>query len=288
MKTASTPGVIIAPAVALLCFLESQTSAGTWTDHFYQPTLGTEWTGNRSFFQIRNQVLEGESANPIGPSPLRLVEIAVDSTDCDVACWINVVSPNFRVCTKGALVLRHTGTNGYVFALHEATQTIEVYRLGTQEMLLKRDARIDLKKWYFVRAELRGPTMTFSVDGRLIGTVTDALQPSGSVGLAVEDAEAVWFDDFTISGPNIAGNVDGIQTPTLNLVRGESNNVVLRFLASPPYDYFVQASSSPFSHEWVTIQSFRAKLGSFEAEVFDPITNALRFYRIEKIHCGCR
>jgi len=288
VKTALTPAVRIASAAALLCCLAIETSAGTWTDHFYQSTLGSEWTGNRSFFQIKNQVLEGESASPITPSPLNLVEIAVDSTDCDVACWINVVAPNTRVCTKGALVLRHAGTNGYVFALHEATQTIEVYRLGTREMLLKRDARIDLEKWYYVRAELRGPTMTFSVDGRIIGTVTDVLQPSGSVGLAVQDAEAAWFDDFTVSGPNIVGNVDETEAPKLNVGLGESNNVVLRFLATPPYDYFVQASSSPISHEWVTLQSFRAKIQTFEAEVSDPITNVLRFYRIEKIHCGCR
>jgi hypothetical protein len=285
VKIASTISVF----TAALCpfFLLSAATAGTWNDHFYQATLASDWTGNRSFFQVKAGMLEGESASPLGRSPLNFVEIAVDSVECDVGCWINVVSPNLRVCTKGALLLRHTGNSGYVFALHEATQTIEVYRLSTQEILLSKDAKIELKKWYYVRAELHGPRMTFFVDGQLVGSVTDALQPSGSVGLAVQDAEAAWFDDFTISGPNIVGNVDSIVTPDLLITR-ETNRVVLRFLASPPYDYFVQTSSALLSHDWETIKSFRAKLQSFEAEVSDPVTNGLRFYRVEKVPCGCR
>jgi len=266
-------------------------TAGTWNDHFNQPTLAPDWTGDRSFFQIKDGVLQGNSALPVGESPLNALEVEVDSTDCDVVCWINVVSPNFRVCTKGALILRHAGNNGYVFALHEATQTIEVYRLSTHEMLLNVKARIDLRKWYYVRAELHGPNMTFFVDGQSIGAVTDAVSLSGSVGLAVQDAEAVWFDDFTVTGPQVLGNIDDIARPELTIVRTETNHVVLRFLASPPYDYSLQASSAtpvPFSHEWETIRNFRAKLNAVEVEVSDPITNGLRFYRLEKVNCGCR
>ena len=282
MKTAFSISVII----AVVCS-PGPAIAGTWSDHFSQPTLAADWTGNRSAFQIRDGVLEGESASPLSPSPFNLVEIATDSTDCEVGCWINIVEPNRRVCTKGALILRHTGNDGYVFALHEATQTIEVYRLSTHEMLLKRDSKIELRKWYYVRAELRGTTMNFFVDGQLVGSVTDARHPSGSVGVAVQDAEAVWFDDFTVKGPGVVGNVDGISLPEPIIVR-ETNRLVIRFLASPPYDYFVQATSAPLTHGWETIGTFRAKVESFEAEVSDSLTNGLRFYRVEKIHCGCR
>ena len=76
--------------------------------------------------------------------------------------------------------------------------------------------------------------------------------------------------------------------PQLGLTKNSSNQVVLRFVASPPYDYFVQSSSTPFSHDWETIGTFRANLNSFEAEISDPITNAIRFYRVEKVDCGCR
>ena len=286
MKAASSISEILAVICPLLFPILGH--AGTWSDHFYQTTLAEAWTGNRGAFQTRDGILEGESASPVAESLFNLVEIAVDSTDCNVGCWVNVVSPNLRICTKGALILRHTGNDGYVFALHEATQTIEVYRLLSHEMLLKRDARIELGRWYYLRAELRGATMTFFVDGQLIGIVTDALQPSGSVGVAVQDADPVWFDDFTITGPKVTGNVDGISLPQLSVTREINDQVVIRFLASPPYDYFVQASSAPLSHDWQTISSFRAKLQSFDAEVSDPMTNVLRFYRIEKVHCGCR
>src|SRR3989442_3243206 len=155
---------VISMLVALCpCALPMAANAGTWSDHFYQATLATDWTGARDAFQVKDGVLEGESALPLEESPLNLVEVAVDSTDCVVGCWINVVSPNVRVCTKGALILRHNGNGGYVFALHEATQTIEVYRLSTQEILLRKAATIELRKWYYVRAELRGPAMTFFV-----------------------------------------------------------------------------------------------------------------------------
>jgi len=280
------PRLLAATAFALLAV---SLKAGTWTDHFYEPTLAPEWTGNRTAFQINNGLLEGQSASPLAPSPFNIVEVALDSINCNVTCWINVVAPNLHVCTKGALVLRHTGTNGYVFALHEATQTIEVYRLATHEMLLERDAKIDLGKWYYVRAELRGPMMNFFVDGNLIGTITDNAYPSGSVGLAVQDAEPTWFDDFTVSGPNVTGNIDGITPPQVTLAPAATNGVItFRFLVSAPYDYFVQASATPFSHDWESIKMFGAKIQGYEAEVSDPITNAVRFYRIEKVPCNCR
>src|SRR6185295_12978818 len=165
--------------------LTSLAWGGTWNDHFTQPTLAGDWTGNRSAFRIEAGVLQGQSAYPVSQSPLNVVEIAQDSTDCNVACWVNVVAPNLRVCTKGALILRHSGSEGYVFALHEPTQTIELYRLSNHAMLLNRSARIELRKWYYVRAELRGPTMKFYVDGKSIGTITDDRSASGSMGVAV-------------------------------------------------------------------------------------------------------
>jgi hypothetical protein len=285
MRTISTVAMLLAALGSLV--LPNAATAGTWNDHFSQPKLATDWTGSLPAFQVRDGVLEGQSASPL-TSPLEEIEIGVDSTDCDVACWINVVEPNRRVCTKGALILRHTGNTGYVFGLHEARQTIEVYRLSTGQLLMSKGARIELKQWYYLRAELRGPTMSFFVDGQLIGTVTDGLPPSGSIGVAVQDAEIAWFDDFSVTGPKIIGNVDDISMPEISLVSQRNGNFVFGFLASPPYDYFVLASSKPFSHEWQTIGTFRAKLESFQAEFTDPITNTLRFYRIEKTDCGCR
>jgi hypothetical protein len=93
-----------------------------------------------------------------------------------------------------------------VFALHVATKTIEVYRLSDHEMLLSRDAPLELGQWYRVRAELQGDKMTFFVDGQPVGSVTDNRSLAGAVGVAVQDTMKTLFDDFSVSGPNIPGN----------------------------------------------------------------------------------
>src|SRR5438132_2671783 len=174
-------------------------TAGTWADNFSQNVLGSEWQGDRDHFSIVDGALNGVSAYPL-ISPLHLVEVGNDWTDYIVQCRINVVTPNLRVCTKGALILRHSGNEGYVFALHAATKTVEVYRLSNHEMLLSKDAPLELQKWYRVRAELQGSSMSFYVDDQLIGTVTDNRSPSGAVAVAVQDAEEVLFDDFSVTG----------------------------------------------------------------------------------------
>jgi hypothetical protein len=286
MKTASHwPALFAAVAIGLLS--AGPAHAGTWRDHFFDSSLATEWAGDRNFFVVTNGVLEGQSAMPLS-SPLHRIEVATDSTECVVGCWVNVVAPNTRVCTKGALILRHSGTNGYVFALHEPTQTIEVYRLPGGEMLLRKTASIELRRWYYLRAELQGPMMKFFVDGVLVGSVTDSVSTSGAVGVAVQDAEQVLFDDFSVTGPNVAGNVDDIARPAIEMQEASSDVVTLRFLVEAPYNYLVQVSSTPFSHTWQTITNFSAKLRGFEATVTDRPTEGIRFYRVEKVHCLCR
>lgn len=273
---------------AVLFSVALSARAGTWTDHFSFPTLLDDWKGNRADFQIVNQTLEGQSRSPVGPSPFNFIEIQKDSTDCSVSAWINVVRPNTSVCTKGALLLRHAGTNGYVFALHQATQTAEVYRLENHEMLLNKPWKIDLEKWHFARAELHGSVMTFFIDGQEVGSVTDSVSPTGAVGLAVQDADVALFDDFTITGPGVAGNVDDVERPALNGVEGGAGGVALRFTITPPYDYYLQVNSSPApSHDWQTIASYRAKLSAEDITFTDATATGSRFYRLEKVPCYC-
>jgi hypothetical protein len=182
------------------------TLAGTWSDDFSEAALGHEWTGNTNSFSIENGMLKGASISPLAPAPFNLIEVGKGWSNYVVQCMINVVTPNLAVCTKGALVLRHNGNEGYVFALHQATQTIEVYRLSTEQMLLSKPADLKLGQWYKVRAELKGENMTFFVDDQLGGTVTDTKALSGSVGLAVQDTAETDFDSFSVTGPNIPSN----------------------------------------------------------------------------------
>lgn len=181
-------------------------AAGTWSDDFSANILGSDWSGDRDSFSILDGTLKGISALPVAPSPFHRVEVGKDWGDYSVQCRINVVVPNLLVCTKGALVLRDNGTDGYVFALHVATKTIEVYRLSDNQILLSKEAPLALQTWYLARADLKGSTMNFFVDDQLVGTVTDDRSLSGSVGVAVQDALDARFDDFSVTGPNVPGN----------------------------------------------------------------------------------
>ena len=192
--------------LSLLLGLTLFTTAGTWSDDFSESTLGREWRGDINSFSIVNDALKGVSASPLAPVPLHLVEVGTNWTDYVVQCRMNVVTPNLLVCTKGAIILRHSGEEGYVFALHVAAKTIEVYRLADHEILLTQDAPLELGQWYRARVELQGEEMTFFVDDQLIGTVTDNRSPAGAVGLAVQDTMETLFDDFTVTGPGIPGN----------------------------------------------------------------------------------
>ncbi len=180
--------------------------AGTWSDDFSGSVLGSDWRGDRIYFAILDGALDGLSAEPIAPAPLHQVEVGTNWSNYTVQSRIDVVTPNLLVCTKGALILRDNGTDGYVFALHVATKTIEVYRLSNHELLLSQAAPLELQTWYLVRAELLGTNMSFFVDDQFIGTVTDDRSLSGGVGVAVQDTLETLFDDFTVTGPDIPSN----------------------------------------------------------------------------------
>jgi hypothetical protein len=191
---------------SMLLASTSFTFAGTWSDAFSGSVLGSDWRGDRAYFSILDGALDGVSAEPVAPVPLYQVEVGTNWGDYTVQCRIDVVTPNLVICTKGALILRDDGKDGYVFALHVATKTIEVYRLSDHEMLLSQDAPLELKTWYLVRAELQGTNMSFFVDNQFIGTVTDDRSLSGAVGVAVQDTMETLFDDFTVTGPDIPSN----------------------------------------------------------------------------------
>jgi len=202
----------IASVILFISILVSVAFAGTWSDDFSGNVLDQKWKGDRDNFAIENGALHGRNAHPIMLLPLRWVEIGNDWDDYVVQSKINVVTPNLLKCTKGALVLRHSGNEGYVFALHVATKTVEVFRLSDGEMLLSKDKSLELEKWYLVKAELQGEDMLFYLDGELIGKVSDKRSLMGTVGLGVQDALSVLYDDFTITGPKIDDGSSAVKT----------------------------------------------------------------------------
>jgi len=257
-------------AALMLLGLSPSTFAGTWSDHFTGNLLGSDWRGDRDYFSVTNGALNGISASPIAPVPLRQVEVGTNWDDYTVQCRVDVVTPNLLVCTKGALVLRDNGTDGYVFALHVATQTIEVYRLSNQEMLLYQFAPLELKTWYLVRAELQGTNLAFFVDDQLIGTVTDDRSLSGAVGVAVQDTLQTMFEDFTVTGPNIPGN-------GLELSLGQK--ITLSWPSSLT-NYVLQVTSELSATErWNTVTNSPSSVGGQLTVALDPSSGS-HFYRL--------
>ncbi len=245
-------------------------AAGTWSDDFSGNIVGSDWQGDRDYFSIVEGSLKGYSALPVAPSPFNRLEVGKNWTDYNVECRIDVVEPNLLVCTKGALVLRDNGTEGYVFALHVATKTIEVYRLSNNEMLLSKNAPLQLKSWYLVRAELEGPSMSFFVDGQPVGTVRDDRSLSGAVGVAVQDALDARFDDFSVTGPNIPCNgleLSAGQKITVTWPSGLTNYV----LRSSP-----QLSSTG---TWATVTNTPATNGDQLSVTLEPSSGS-RFFKL--------
>jgi len=253
---------------SILLASNSCTFAGTWSDPFSENVLGSDWQGDRDYFSMVDGALKGVSAAPIAPVAMHRVEVGKDWADYTVECRINVVEPNLLVCTKGALILRDNGIDGYVFALHVATETIEVYRLSDEEMLLSQKAPLALQTWYLARAELQGATMTFFVDDQLIGTVTDGRSLSGAVGVAVQDALEVLFEDFTVRGPNIPGN-------GLEWSLGEK--LTLSWPSSLTNSILKEASELSPTMVWSTVTNTPVGVGEQLTVTLDP-SSGIHFY----------
>jgi len=54
--------------------------------------------------------------------------------------------------------------------------------------------------------------MLFYLDGELIGKVSDRRSLKGTVGIGVQDALSVLYDDFTITGPKIDDGSAAVKT----------------------------------------------------------------------------
>jgi hypothetical protein len=255
----------------LLSIVNQLAWAGTWSDDFSSGVLGSRWRGDRDHFSVEKGTLKGVSASPLAPVPLRWIEVGTDWDNYVVQCRINVVTPNLLVCTKGALILRHQGNEGYVFALHVATQTVEVYRLSDQEMLLLEQVPLELKQGYSVRAVLQGENMSFYLDDKLIGTVNDKRSGAGAIGLAVQDALEVQYDDFTVTGPQV-------EDPGLNL-SCLGDKITLVWPTSPSGLILKSADTLMPEAQWTTVTTPPTIVGNQYFLQLDAASSR-RFYNL--------
>ncbi len=90
---------------------------------------------------------------------------------------------HFRVSDTGAWSILRTSTNAQVTTLRSGTTAA----LGTN-------------RWHSLSLGFSGSTITASVDGTVVGTVTDSTLSAGQAGLGTSQGETAQFDNLVISG----------------------------------------------------------------------------------------
>lgn len=117
-----------------------------------------------------------------------------------------------------------------------------------------------------------------------VSNSANSLQISGSVALSCLNCADV---PTQFKHTNVVANL----LPTAPVIEGLQQEGALlrfRFIGEPPYDYFVEFSSSLTPTQWLSLTNYRAKLETIEAVVTDSLTNEpARFYRVRKEDCQC-
>jgi len=90
---------------------------------------------------------------------------------------------HFRVSDTGAWSILRTNTSAQVTTLRNGTTTA----LGTN-------------RWHALSLGFAGGTITASVDGTVVGTVTDSTLSAGQVGLGTSQGETAQFDNLVVAG----------------------------------------------------------------------------------------
>ena len=90
---------------------------------------------------------------------------------------------HFRVSDTGAWSILRTSTSAQVTTLRSGTTAA----LGTN-------------RWHSLSLGFSGSTITASVDGTVVGTVTDSTLSAGQAGLGTSQGETAQFDNLVISG----------------------------------------------------------------------------------------
>jgi hypothetical protein len=90
---------------------------------------------------------------------------------------------HFRVSDTGAWSILRTNTSAQVTTVRSGTTTA----LGTN-------------RWHALSLGFSGSTITASVDGTVVATVTDSTLSAGQVGLGTSQGETAQFDNLVVSG----------------------------------------------------------------------------------------
>jgi hypothetical protein len=92
-----------------------------------------------------------------------------------------------------AYYLRVSDTGAWSILRNNLSAQVTTLRSGTT-------AALGTGRWHTLALGFSGSTITASVDGTVVGTVTDSTLPSGQAGFATSQGETAQFDNLAISG----------------------------------------------------------------------------------------
>jgi hypothetical protein len=92
-----------------------------------------------------------------------------------------------------AYYLRVSDTGAWSILRNNLSAQVTTLRSGTT-------AALGTNRWHTLALGFSGSTITASVDGTVVGTVTDSTLPSGQAGFATSQGETAQFDNLVISG----------------------------------------------------------------------------------------
>lgn len=92
-----------------------------------------------------------------------------------------------------AYYLRVSDTGAWSILRNNLSAQVTTLRSGTT-------AALGTNRWHSLSLGFSGSTITASIDGTVVGTVTDSTLPAGQVGLATSQGETAQFDNLVVAG----------------------------------------------------------------------------------------
>lgn len=190
----------------MLLILSTSVFAGTWIDDFEDGTLADwEAAGIPGIWTESKGVVVSEL--PPAESGNRSFLVTGDEGWKDYTVTVKLRIANLVGGDWCGILLRYNGEDSfYRFALSAAWTS---YAAGTaNETKEQKNLRVGFGQWYELRAEAKNDSFKFFINDQLALEFTDSLLSSGRVGLFTQNSMTE-FDDFSISGPEVADGGPG-------------------------------------------------------------------------------
>ena len=96
---------------------------------------------------------------------------------------------------------------------------------------------------------------------------------------------------FMLFASFCAGLADGpeVTPPVIDRIERDGNSIRFHLTGPPLFDYFVEATDSLSSPDWLLLTSYRAKVAPLDVMLTNSLGNTQqRYFRVRQQSCFCR